>query len=77
MSAWLPKNQYMGLRATCAMTMVNSYLRYWQKINFLTIKMLLFLHVVKMGNENGMLFKQVFEVKITLQASSYIFLVKY
>ena len=53
MSAWLPKNQYMGLRAICAMTMVNSCLRYWQKINFLTVKKLLFLHFVEMGNENG------------------------
>ena len=53
MSAWLPKNQCMGLRAICAMTMVNSCVRYWQKINFLAVKELLFLHVVEMGNENG------------------------
>ena len=43
----------MGLRAICAMIMVNSYVRYWQKVNFLTVKILLFLHVVEMGNENG------------------------
>ena len=43
----------MGLRAICAMTLVNSCLRYWQKINFLIVKKLLFLHFVEMGNENG------------------------
>ena len=53
MSAWLPKNQYMGLRAICAMAMINSCLRYWQEINFLTVKKLLFLHFVEMANENG------------------------
>ena len=46
-------SRLMGLRAICAMTMVNSCVRYWQKINFLTVKKLLFLHVVEMGNENG------------------------
>lgn len=32
--------------------LVNSCVRYLQKINFLTVKELLFLHVLEMGNEN-------------------------
>ena len=32
---------------------LNSCVRYWQKINFLSEKKVLFLHIVELGNENG------------------------
>ena len=63
----------------CAMTFgqVSSCVRYWQKINFLTEKGYFFFMLWKWVMRVGMLFKQVFEVKITLQASPHLFLVKY